>query len=86
MTKVLITREQYNSLSPIGVELHRYWMTFKSEEYNEMAAAGTLWEVLQCEDKRLAKMVADLITVNGMSENMAMEVARAEIYNKKTIV
>ena len=82
MAKMLITQAQYNSLSPMGVELHRYWMNFKPEMYREMAAAGTLWPTLQSEDNRLYEMVADLITVQGMSEDMAKEVARAEIYDE----
>ena len=80
MAKVLITREQYSSLSPMGVELHRYWMTFKPEMYKEMAQEGTLWEILQSEDRRLDEMVCELMQ-NGMSEDMAKEVARAEIYD-----
>lgn len=82
MAKMLITKEQHNSLSPIGVELHRYWMNFKPKMYKEMAEAGTLWEVLQSEDKRLFEMVADLITVNGLAEDQAKEIARAEIYDE----
>lgn len=84
MAKMLITQEQYSSLSPMGVELHRYWMNFKPEMYKEMAAAGTLWPTLESEDNRLYEMVANLITVQGMSEDMAKEVARAEIYGEQT--
>lgn len=83
MSKMLITKQQYSSLSPMGVELHRYWMNFKPEMYQEMAAAGTLWEILQSEDRRLDEMVIDLIH-SGLSEDMAKEVARAEIYGELT--
>ena len=81
MAKMLITMEQYHSLSPMGVELHRYWMNFKPEMYKEMAQAGTLWEVLQSEDNRLFEMVCELMQ-NGLAEDQAKEVARAEIYDE----
>ena len=80
MAKMLITKKQYSSLSPMGVELHRYWMNFKPEMYKELAEAGTLWEVLQSEDRRLDEMVIDLMH-SGLAEDQAKEVARAEIYD-----
>ena len=82
MAKMLITKEQYSSLSFIGKEMHDYWMKWKPEMYREMAAAGTLWEVLQSEDQRLYEMGADLVSVQGMAPDMAMEVVRAEIYDE----
>lgn len=81
MAKMLITKEQYHSMSPMGVELHDYWMKWKPEMYQEMAAAGTLWEVLQSEDRRLDEMVIDLIH-SGLAVDQAKEVARAEIYDE----
>ena len=83
MSKMLITKEQYSRLSPMGVELHQYWMNFKPKMYKEMAAAGTLWEVLHSEDQRLDEMVIDLIH-SGLAEDQAKEVARAEIYGEPT--
>ena len=83
MAKMLITKEQYHSMSPMGVELHDYWMKWKPEMYKEMAAAGTLWEVLQSEDRRLDEMVIDLIH-KGLAVDQAVEVARAEIYGDLT--
>ena len=81
MTKVLMTREQYNSLSPIGVELHRYWMTFNPEIYKKYVEAGTLLEILQSEENKLDRMVVNLIQ-SGLTENLAKEVAIAEIHNE----
>ena len=81
MAKMLITKEQYSSLSPIGVELHRYWMNSKPKMYREMAEAGTLWLTLEIEDNRLFDMICEMMQ-NGMSEDMAKEVARAEIYDE----
>ena len=83
MAKMLITKEQYHSMSPMGVELHDYWMKWKPEMYKEMAAAGTLWAVLQSEDRRLDEMVIDLIH-SGLAVDQAKEVARAEIYGDLT--
>ena len=83
MAKMLITKEQYWKLSPMGVELHDYWMKWKPEMYQQMAEAGTLLEVLQSEDRRLDEMVIDLIH-SGLSEDMAKEIARAEIYGDLT--
>ena len=84
MAKMLITKEQYSSLSFIGKEMHDYWMKWKPEMYQEMAQAGTLWEVLQSEDNRLYEMGADLVSVQGMAPDMAMEVLRSEIYGELT--
>ena len=81
MAKMLISKEQYSSLSPMGVELHRYWMNFKPQMYKEMAEAGTLWPTLQSEDRRLDEMVIDLMH-SGLAEDQAKEVARAEIYEQ----
>ena len=83
MAKMLITKEQYSNLSPMGVELHQYWMNFKPKMYKEMAAAGTLWETLLSEDRRLDEMVISLIH-NGLEVDQAVEVARAEIYGELT--
>ena len=83
MAKMLITQSQYNSLSPMGVELHRYWMNFQPKMYQEMAESGTLWPTLESEDKRLDEMVIDLIH-SGLAEDQAKEIARAEIYGELT--
>ena len=83
MAKMLITEQQYSSLSPMGVELHRYWMNFKPVMYREMAEAGTLWPTLESEDRRLDEMVIDLIH-SGLAEDQAKEIARAEIYGDLT--
>ena len=79
--KMLITPEQYNSLSPMGVELHRYWMNEKPKMYREMANSGTLWPTLESENRRLDEMMFEMIAQQGMSEDMAKEVVRAEIYD-----
>ena len=84
MAKMLITKQQYSSLSWIGVELHDYWMKLKPEMYQEMAVAGTLWPTLESEDNRLYEMGANLVSVQGMSPDMAKEVVRAEIYGELT--
>ena len=83
MAKMLITKEQYSNLSPMGVELHRYWMNFKPKMYREMAAAGTLWPTLLSEDRRLDEMVLNLM-YSGLAVDQAVEVARAEIYGDLT--
>ena len=83
MAKMLITKSQLSSLSPIGVELHQYWMNFKPEMYQEMAETGTLWPTLESEDNRLNEMVIDLMH-SGLAEDQAKEVARAEIYGDLT--
>lgn len=81
MAKTLITPEQYDSLTVIGREIHRYWKDFKPKMYKEMYKNGTLWEVLQSEDQRLHEMACDLIQ-QGMREDEMMEVIRAEIYDE----
>lgn len=81
MAKTLITLEQYNSLTVIGREIHKYWKQFKPEMYKEMHQEGTLWEVLQSEDQRLHEMMCEMIQ-QGMREHEAMEVVRAQIYDE----
>ena len=82
MSKMLITEAQYNSLSPIGREIHEYWMKHKPKMYREMYNEGTLWEILSNEDKRLDEMMCDLISVNRLAEDQAREIVRAEIYDE----
>ena len=82
MSKMLITEAQYSSLTPIGREIHEYWMKFKPKMYKEMHSAGTLWETLSSEDKRLDEMALMLITEQGLAVDMAMEIVRAEIYDE----
>ena len=79
---MLITKDQYYSLTVIGKEIHDYWMKSKPEMYREMYEQGTLWETLSREDKRLDDLACDLIAVQGMSVDMAMEVVRAQIYDE----
>ena len=81
MSKMLITMEQYDSLTPIGREIHRYWKDFKPKMYREMYANGTLWEILSSEDKRLFEMIIDLMQ-QGLAEDQAKEIARSEIYDE----
>ena len=73
--------DQYYHIGVMGRELHDYWMTQKPELYREMKAQGTLWTTLESEGMRLDDMIIDLMQ-NGMSEDMAKEVARAEIYDE----
>ena len=82
MLKMLITEEQYNSLTPIGREIHKYWKDHKPQMYQEMHKEGTLWETLSSEDKRLDEMALQLITEQGLAVDQAMEIVRAEIYDE----
>ena len=82
MSKMLIPKDQYYSLTEIGKEIHDYWMKSKPEMYREMYEQGTLLETLSREDKRLDDLACDLIAVQGMSVDMAMEVVRAQIYDE----
>ena len=82
MSKMLITEAQYSSLTPIGREIHEYWMKFKPKMYKEMHREGTLWETLSNEDKRLDEMMCDLVSVNRIAEDQAREIVRAEIYDE----
>ena len=80
MSKMLITEKQYNHLSNIGREIHEYWMKYKPTMYQEMHEAGTLWEIISSEDNRLLEMMCSLITEQGLAEDQAWEIIRAEIY------
>lgn len=73
----------YQGIGVMGREIHDYWQTEKPELYRELEANGTLWEILESEGMRLDDMIIDLMQ-KGMSEDMAKEVARAEIYDEKS--
>ena len=73
--------EQYYHIGVMGRELHDYWMTQKPKLYRQMQAQGTLWQTLESEGMRLDEMIVSLMQ-SGMSEDMAKEVARAEIYDE----
>lgn len=73
--------EQYYHIGVMGRELHDYWMTQKPKLYRQMQAQGTLWQTLESEGMRLDEMIVSLMQ-NGMSEDMATEAARAEIYDE----
>ena len=76
---MLITQEQYNSLSFVGREIHEYWMKWKPEMYKEMYKAGTLWQILSEEDERLFEMGADMVSGPArLSPDQAMEIIREE--------
>ena len=82
MSKMLITQAQHSSLTPIGREIHEYWMKWKPEMYKEMHREGTLWETLSSEDKRLDDMMCAMVAEQGLAVDMAMEIIRAEIYDE----
>ena len=75
-----ITTEQYYSLTPIGKELHDYWMNFKPKMYKELADSGKLWPLIKSEGDRLNEMVIELTPQIGLAG--AKEMARAEIYDE----
>ena len=80
---MLITEDQYWSLTPMGRELHDYWMNHKTAMYQDLHRSGKLWEMLDSENHRLDEMVIDLIH-SGLAVDQAKEVARAEIYGDLT--
>lgn len=75
-----ITVEQYQFLTPMGREMHDYWMKYKKEMYNELADSGKLLPLLESEGNRLEDMIDDLIPQIGIAG--AKEMARAEIYDE----
>ena len=77
---MLITEDQYWSLTPMGRELHDYWMNHKTAMYQDLHRSGKLWEMLDRESQRLHPMVIDLMPELGIAG--AKEVARAEIYDE----
>ena len=80
MSKMLITNDQYWSLTLMGRELHDYWMNHKPQMYEELHQNGTLWKILDSESQRLHEMVIELMPTLGIAG--AKEVARAEIYDE----
>ncbi len=66
-SKMLITEKQYGSLTPMGRELHDYWMNHKNRMYRELHQNGTLWEILDSESRRLHEMVIELIPQIGLA-------------------
>ena len=82
MSKMLITEAQYSSLTPIGREIHEYWMKWKPKMYQEMHREGTLWATLSSEDKRLDEMMCTMVAEQGLAVDQAWEIVRAEIYDE----
>ena len=80
MAKMLIPKETYQHLSPIGREMHDYWMKWEPKMYKEMHQAGTLEQIVASEDDRLHEMIIDLMQ-QGLAEDQAKEIARAEFQN-----
>ena len=80
MAKMLIPKEKYSRLSPIGKEMHDYWMKWEPEMYKEMYKEGTLLQIVESEDDRLHEMIIDLMQ-QGLAEDQAKEIARAEFQN-----
>ena len=80
MAQMRITEKQYWSLSPLGMELHDYWMKFKPEMYKELAESGKLWPMLRSEQDRINEIVRDNLSALGIAG--AMELGRAEIYDE----
>ena len=76
-------QQQRPSIGVMGWELHDYWKKWMPELYKELEQSGQLWPILQSEGYRLDEMIIDLMQ-QGMSEDMAKEVARAEIYGELT--
>ena len=73
--------DQYYHIGVMGRELHDYWQMSKPKLYKELKQNGTLWQILESEGMRLDDMIWELMQ-NGMSEDMAKEVARAQIYDE----
>ena len=73
--------EKYYRLPVMGREIHDYWKNFKPKLYQDLENQGQLWTILQTEGERLDEMIIEMMH-NGMSEDMAKEVARAEIYDE----
>ena len=78
--KMLITKDQYWGLTPIGRELHDYWQHHKPEMYRELHQDGALWRLIESKDKELDEMIIELTPSLGIAG--AMEVARSEIYDE----
>lgn len=77
MSDMLVSREQFNSLPPIGMELYDYWTTRDPELCRDMQSAGLLWERLSSEGIRLHSMLLELVG-SGASVNAAVEAVRAD--------
>ena len=80
MAKMLITKEQYYSLNPMGQELHDYWMKFKPKMYKELASEGKLWSLVKKKGDYLDEIVTENLQALGIAG--AKELARAEIYDE----
>lgn len=77
MSKMYVSREQYNSLPPIGMELYDYWTRRRPELCLDMQRSGVLWETLYSEGTRLHGRLLALVE-SGASVNAAVETVRAE--------
>ena len=75
-----ITNEEYWNLTPMGRELHDYWMNYKTEMYNNLANSGDLLPILQSRGEWLHEIVVENLQTLGVAG--AKEVARSMIYDE----
>ena len=74
---------EYYALPVMGREIYDYWKISKPEPLKEMDQSGQLWSYLENKGWRLNDLVTELMW-QGLSEDMAKELARAEIYDQLT--
>lgn len=77
MSMMYVSREQYNSLPPIGMELYDYWLRRRPELCRDMQCRGVLWETLSVEGTRLHEKLLELVGA-GESVDAAVETVRAD--------
>ena len=76
-----LTEDQHYRLTPIGREMHEYWMKYRKKMYKELADSGELYRYLKEESDRLSEMIIELMQ-NGLYEWEAKEIVREEIYDR----
>ena len=77
MSMMYVSREQYNSLPPIGMELYDFWLRRRPELCRDMERSGVLWETLSYEGARLHGKLLELVGA-GESVDKAVETVRAD--------
>lgn len=84
MSMMYVSREQYNSLPPIGMELLDFWLRRRPELCRDMQNSGILWDTLSFEGARLHTMLLELVSA-GESVDAAVETVRADYRARFTV-
>lgn len=79
--KMALTQEQYNSLCWEARLLHKYWMEFRPNLYNQAAKDGSLYDLVSKKGQRMQDEMDELIIgPSRLTEQEAREIVWEDEY------